>query len=165
MQHTKETRESSLQFWGDKFYMLPEAERKKYSKLDEDAWRKVKIFVDGYFQQQERATNATYHILFRAISDQYPDIVLERKTFTKNVASIEDLKGRANIQIPTERLSKDHRSRLKDRFLQELIGLPRHDFESIGLAELFQRADKTDPDLKVNEINHKTLAHHFRLKE
>ena len=57
--------------------MLPEAERKKYSKLDEEALRKVKIFVEGYFQQQELATNATYQILFRAINDQYPDIVLE----------------------------------------------------------------------------------------
>ena len=91
--------------------------------------------------------------------------MLEQTAFKKHVASIEDLKGRAGIQIPTEHLSKDHRSRLKDRFLQELIGLPGHDFESIGLEELFQHADKTDPDLKVNEINHKTLAHHFRLKE
>ena len=54
--------------------MLPEAERKKYSKLDEEALRKVKIFVEGYFQQQELATNATYQILFRAISDQYDSI-------------------------------------------------------------------------------------------
>ena len=128
---------------------------------------KVTTFVNDYFRNSEKADKATYQILFRAISEQYPNIVLNRKSFTRNVASIEKLKGRAGIQIPTERLSKDHRSRLKDRFLQELIGLPRHNFESIGLAELFQHADKleTDPDLKVNEINHKILARHFRLKE
>ena len=164
MQHTKETRESSLQFWGDKFYMLPEAERKKYSKLDEDAWRKVKIFVDGYFQQQERATNATYHILFRAISDQYPDIVLERQTFTKKIASIEVLKSRAGIFIHAEPLSKDRRSLLKDTFVRVLNGLTLPEFKTISVGELVERAHRSNPDLRINEINKNTLAKHFSFK-
>ena len=110
--------------------------------MPEEAWDKVRTFVDDYFRKSEKAANATYQILFQAISQQYPNIVLKRKTFTEKVASIEELKRRAGIQIPTEHLSKDHRSRLEHRFLQELIGLPLHDFESIGFAELFLRAHK-----------------------
>ena len=81
--------------------------RKKYLKLDKEAWEKVKNFVDGYFQVPEKAAIATYPILFEAISEQYPHIVLERKTFNKKVALIEDLKTRAGI--PTKRFRKEHR--------------------------------------------------------
>ena len=81
--------------------------RKKYLKLDEEAWEKVRNFVDGYFQVPEKAAIATYPKLFKAISEQYPHIVLQRHTFTKKVALIEDLKTRAGI--PTKRFRKEHR--------------------------------------------------------
>ena len=138
-------------------------DRRKHLRLDEEAWKKVKIFVDDYFRQPDKAANATYPILFRAISEQYPNIVLGRTTFNRKVGSIEDLKVRAGIQTPAQHLSKEHRSRLKDRFLQELIGLPLHDFESIGFAALFERAHNSDPDLRITEINKNTLAFHFLL--
>ena len=83
---------------------MEQPQRKKYLKLDDEAWKQISTFVDAYFQQQEGASNATYKILFAAISAQFPGIVLERKAFTKNVASIEKLKRRAGIQIPTEHL-------------------------------------------------------------
>jgi hypothetical protein len=99
------------------YHMEQQLDRKKYlNKLDKEAWEKVTTFVNDYFRNSEKADKATYKILFRAISEQYPNIVWNRKSFTRNVASIEELKGRAGIQIPTERLSKDHGSRLKDRF-------------------------------------------------
>jgi hypothetical protein len=50
---------------------MQQQERKKYLKLDEEAWQKVRTFVDAYFQQQERASNATYKILFTAISERF----------------------------------------------------------------------------------------------
>jgi hypothetical protein len=33
-------------------------ERKKYSKLDEEAWQQVRIFVNNYFLQREEAVKA-----------------------------------------------------------------------------------------------------------
>jgi hypothetical protein len=33
-------------------------ERKKYSKLDEEAWQQVRIFVNDYFLQREEAVKA-----------------------------------------------------------------------------------------------------------
>ena len=85
--------------------------RKKYLRLDEEAWEQVRAFVDDYFRQQEKAAKATYATLFREISQQYPHIVLQRQTFTKKVALIEDLKTRAGI--PTEHFSQGHRSQVK----------------------------------------------------
>ncbi len=82
-------------------------ERKKYSKLDEEAWQQLRIFVNDYFQQREEAVKATYEILFREISQQYPHIELGKGTFKKKVGSIEALKSSAGILIPTKHLSKD----------------------------------------------------------
>ena len=47
-------------------------ERKKYLKLDEQAWEQVKTFVGEFFRNQEKAAKATYDILFREISQKYP---------------------------------------------------------------------------------------------
>jgi hypothetical protein len=139
-------------------------ERKKYSKLDEEAWQKVRIFVNDYFQQREEAVKATYEILFREISQKYPHIELGKGTFKKKVGSIEALKSSAGILIPTQHLSKDHCSQLKDKFLRVLVGLPLPEFESIRFRQLVDRAHQSDPDLKINEINQSTLAFRFSLK-
>ena len=118
-------------------------------RLDEEAWEQVSAFVTNYFLQRENAAKATYSILFREISQQYPHIVLQQKTFKRRIASIEELKRGAGIQIRTEDLTKDHRSKLKDIFLQELIELPLNDSECITFGELIQRAHESNPDLKL----------------
>ena len=142
---------------------MDHAEPKK--RLDEVEWKQVSAFVENYFLQRENAAKATYAILFRQISQQYPHIVLQQKTFKRRVASIEELKRRAGIQIRTEDLTIDHRSKLKDKFLQELIHLPLDKLECIRFGELIQRVHTNNPDLKVGEIPKSTLAYHFRLKE
>ena len=137
----------------DQMQVQHSKQRKKYLRLDEEAWGHVTAFVDAYFRQRENAAKATYAILFRDISQQYPHIVLGEHAFKKKVASIEELKRRAGIQIRTNDLTKEYRSKLKDIFLQDLIGLPLNRFECIRLGELTQRAHERNPDLKINEIN------------
>ena len=101
-------------------------QRKKYLRLDEEAWGHVTAFVDAYFRQRENAVKATYAILFRDISQQYPHIVLGEHAFKKKVASIEELKRRAGIQIRTNDLTKEYRSKLKvsERYISSRLDWP-----------------------------------------
>jgi hypothetical protein len=140
-------------------------ERKKYLKLGEQEWEHVKTFADDYFRDREKAEKATYNRLFREIGAKYPGIVLQAKTFTKHVASIEELKRRAGVLIQTKDLSKDDRSKLNDVFLKELIGLKLEEFEAISFDQLIQRAHTGNPGLDLTGKNKSTLAYHFHLKE
>ena len=117
-----------------------ERNKQKYLKLDEEAWNQVRIFVANFFQQPEKAAKATYDVLFREINQQYPHIVLEKKTFARRVASIEKLKADAGIHTHNEDLSKEYREQLNNIFPQVLIGLPVQEFESINFEALIQRA-------------------------
>ena len=143
---------------------VEDSKRKKHQRLDDEAWKQVSTFVEAYFQKQEKAANTTYKILFTAISAQFPGVVLERTAFQKHVGSIEVLKSRAGIFIPTEHLSKDRRSLVKDEFLRVLNGLTLPEFKSIRVGELVERAHRSNPDLRINEINKNTLASHFPFK-
>ena len=138
-------------------------ERKKYLKLGEQEWEQVKTFVGDYFRDQGKAEKATYNTLFREIGEKYPGIVLEAKTFTKHVASIEELKRRAGVQ--TKDLNKDDRRKLRDIFLKELICLKLEEFEAISFDQLIQRAHTGNPGLDLTGKNKSTLAYHFHLKE
>jgi hypothetical protein len=64
------------------------------------AWEQVRAFVNDGFEQRENASRATatYTLLSRDITQQYPHIVLAQDTFKERVALIEDeLKIREKI--------------------------------------------------------------------
>ena len=98
-------------------------------------------------------------MLFREIRQQYPHIILEKKTLTRHVASIEKLKGDAGIHTLHEDLSKEYREQLNNIFPQVLIGLSVQEleFESINFEALIQRAHTLYHHLKIDRKNVRSL--------
>ena len=139
--------------------------RKKLLRLEEQDWKLIRTFVEKYFEQHEKAAKATYEILFSDIKKEYPDYDLHKSAFKNHIGTIEELKRVAGlVTISTEHLSKEYLHKLNEAFLQVLISLTLKEFLSIKFEDLIQRAHISNPDLKINEKNKKTLAGYFPIK-
>ena len=143
---------------------VPKAVRKEYLKLDEQQWEQVRIFVQEFFEQPEKASKATYKSLFKEIQGQYPCIVLSESSFKNHIALIEFLKGKGEKQAKCEIFWKT-RQKVTEVFHEVLIGLPLEDVEDFTFEELIQRAYRLHPNLDLINQNRNTLARHFPIKK
>ena len=141
-----------------------DVQKKRYSKIDEQQWEQIRALVEEYFQQPEKASRATYNLLFKEIQIKYPCIVLSPQLFTTHIASIETLRANAGIQGEVEK-SRKYFQRVSEIFHEILIGLPLDKCKSIRLNGLIQRADELYPDLHLIERNRITLAKHCPIKQ